>query len=561
MSQKKAVSAPSPQRPIMLLAVLLLGLCVRLIYLREISSYPNFDMPFAGSDEELNYALAQLVAGGDLLLRSGEYYFPLPLYVYVLGGFHALFGGSFWIARLFNIAMGTACIAVMFFLTRRIFRSGRVALLAALGMALYGPYIVFDTSLYKTTFELFLISLALLMLLRAAENGRPLSWLLSGLVLGLLGSVQGQSTLFILFVCLYLLASPASLRTDKTDTTIPARSMRSGIIRAGLLLSGVFIALLPVAMRNYYVTHDPFIGSSLAGINMYIGNHKGATGGFSNIEGVRPNPAGHFFDARSVAEEALGRKLSPQEVGSYWRQKACDYARYDTRDCLRLLREKMRLLLSFHELGEYGYLTSLSPLLSYLPVFSLLMPLGLAGLCLALMEYRRAWPLYACLLAYAGGMLLVFVSWRYRMPMTLALWPFGAFCIVRAGEWLYQKRLFPVCGLALLVSFFWVLGNAYPAGGVMAEKEIRRNRAGMEAVVREKALREQIRNNTDLSREEKGRLWLEIALRRYAQTDTEGAVALLRRALEDDPANPQLRRYLARMLQQPVNMETDEGKQ
>jgi len=43
----------------------------------------------------------------------------------------------------------------------------------------------------------------------------------------------------------------------------------------------------------------------------------------------------------------------------------------------------------------------------------------------------------------------------------------------------------------------------------------------MEAVAREKALREQIRGNTGISREEKSRLWLAIALHRYEQTDTE----------------------------------------
>ncbi|MDP2158695.1 MAG: hypothetical protein Q8K68_13420 [Nitrospirota bacterium] len=63
-AQKQELPDALFQRPVMLLAVLLAGLCVRLIHLHEISAYPDFDIPFAGLDEELNNILARRVACG-----------------------------------------------------------------------------------------------------------------------------------------------------------------------------------------------------------------------------------------------------------------------------------------------------------------------------------------------------------------------------------------------------------------------------------------------------------------------------------------------------------------
>ena len=62
------------------------------------------------------------------------------------------------------------------------------------------------------------------------------------------------------------------------------------------------------------------------------------------------------------------------------------------------------------------------------------MPLAVAGLLLALPQWRTLLPLYLFLFAALLALLLTLVTWRYRIGLVLVLWPMAAYALIRRGR-------------------------------------------------------------------------------------------------------------------------------
>lgn len=555
----KGISAIRKHTPI--IVILLIGIAVRGFYLWQISAYPDFAVPFAGSDSAVNHDLARRVAAGDLLLGRDVYFYSSVLYKYFLGGLYALFSESFWTARIANLVLGSGTIILGYLFTRKLFRKDSIALLAAFGIALYGPFIVFDTSMYKTSLELFLLTLSLLMLVTAIGGKGKRHWALTGLVMGLTYATHPQIAIFVFVTCGYLIAGWSETALQENLTYL--KSLPQRLLRIGLLVGGLATALLPFALRNYYVADDFSVSSTVDGIHMYIGNHKGAWGGYSVVDGVRGNVKGHFFDAKRVAEKDTGHALSASEVSRYWKRKALDFAIREKGDFMLLMKEKVQLFFSFYEIqnnGNYQYLTTLSPFLSSLPGIGFLLPLGMSGLVFSLREFKKYWVMHLFFFSYVIALMITFVSWRYRLPIVLVLWPFAAYLVVSAGELLKEKRfIIPAQMLALLI-YFWVLGHAHPVRQIRHEKAMHRAEIRMEASRKEGHILEKIRKEEHSAVADKSALWLQLALLRYECLDIEGAVIILRKVLIDDPGNSQVQETLRFMLKYPLNMKLDDSE-
>ena len=68
----------------------------------------------------------------------------------------------------------------------------------------------------------------------------------------------------------------------------------------------------------------------------------------------------------------------------------------------------------------------------------LVLPLGLAGLVLAAPCARRLLPLYALAATLVLALVVTFVTWRYRLPLVLALFPFAGHTLALALALLLQ---------------------------------------------------------------------------------------------------------------------------
>lgn len=112
-------------------------------------------------------------------------------------------------------------------------------------------------------------------------------------------------------------------------------------------------------------------------------------------------------------------------------------------------------------------------------------------------------------------------------------------------------------GLALgLLIYFWILGNAHPVKQIRYEKDMHLAEIRMETCRKEGQVLEKIRNEKTAA--DRSALWLQLALLRYEMMDTEGAIAILGRALTDDSSNTQLKETLKLMQEKPTNMQFDD---
>jgi len=117
--------------------------------------------------------------------------------------------------------------------------------------------------------------------------------------------------------------------------------------------------------------------------------------------------------------------------------------------------------MKFPTTKNYQYLAKRSSFfrISLLPLF--LLPLGFSGFCISLPQFKKLAPLHLFLGTYFLGVLFSFVTWRYRLPLALALWPFAAFLVVEVWRALRERRLALLLLSVLLVSGFSGLGRMW----------------------------------------------------------------------------------------------------
>ena len=235
---------------------------------------------------------------------------------------------------------------------------------------------------------------------------------------------------------------------------------------AALLCAGVTIVLLPVAARNYAVGGGFYITTSQFGPNFYIGNNAHADGTYASLRYGRGAPEYERTDAAELAERALGRRLSPAEVSSYWTDQALAFISSRPGSWLRLMARKFALLWNATEMvdteSQETYAEWSRPLAMLGPVthFGVLVPLALLGIILtrtapltpratalspdARAPSAREMPLTlgpVMTAAYAGSVLLFYVFARYRYPLVPLLIVFAADALVALPQMVRAHHL------------------------------------------------------------------------------------------------------------------------
>lgn len=391
------------------------------------------------------------IADGDWL--GDEVFYQAPLYPYFLAVLYRLIGLDSWSVRYVQAALGaTSCIFLA--LAGREFHGRRAGLAAGALLAVSPAVVFFDGIIQKAVLDLFFLTAALWCLGTLAHQPRRYGvWALCGVVLGAM-TLTRENTPVLLVVVLVWLAVRFRCEGWAARTTA-----------AGLLLAGLAAVLAPVAIRNYVVGGEWHVTTSQFGPNFYIGNNSTADGRYRSLVPGRGNASYEREDARTLAEAATGRSLSPAEVSAYWADQAFDFIRREPVGWLALLGRKWLLVWNAGELADtddqyaYGQWSPLLRMLTATMSFGTLLALALGGVSLCWSERRDTWLVWLLALAYAGSVALFFVFARYRLPLVpiLAL-PAGA-GLCRAVELLRQRqsarlRLPAVAaGLGLAVAF------------------------------------------------------------------------------------------------------------
>jgi tetratricopeptide (TPR) repeat protein len=364
--------------------------------------------------------------------------------------------------------------------------SRRAGLIAGLGLAFYAPAIFFDALIQKTVLDVFFLCLALFILsrlldwsperrIRAEIKGRALGplcgplwdswtrrdphsgpgraerakeilatsqglredvkgrtplagWMCLGIVLGGLGLTRENALVFVAVILVWIAArqEPAGMHAWRGWLT------RARATEAAALVLGVAVILAPVAARNYAIGGGFYVTTAQFGPNFYIGNNPRSDGTYMSLRPGRGAPEYERQDATELAEHALGRRLTPSEVSSYWSNRALDFIGSQPGAWLRLTGRKVALLWNADEMLDTESQESHAEWSTVLSVggwfghFGLLVPLALLGVIATWHGRTRFWLLYAMIIAYAVSVIAFYVFARYRFPLVPLLMLFAS---------------------------------------------------------------------------------------------------------------------------------------
>jgi tetratricopeptide (TPR) repeat protein len=456
-----------------LLLLVAVTLAAKAAVLAQLGSHPLLQ-PYGEIDSGVYARLAWRIAKGDLLLR-GEGpvpYFVSPLYAYVL----AATGVSFPVARVVQILLGTAAVALVFLTARRLFGE-RAALPAGVLFALTGVVTFHEVLVLQAALDPFLTALFLYLLaVGLTEEGEKISlkvkrgearmgasprwgaFVAAGAAGGLLALNRPNALL-----CVAAIAVALALFTLKEDS-------HRRVWIAAAFVGGAAVTIAPFTLRNLLVSRELVLISSHGGLNFLVGNGPGANGVYRALPGITPDIGGQREDSRKVAEAAAGRPLSSREISAYFASRAWHWMRERPDAAVSLFLRKFRYTLSGDEAPlnfSFPWYREKSLALKILCVGpGLLVPLAGAGFVLALVASagaaRRALVVWAAFVpAYVLAVAAFFVATRYRLPLLVALSPLAGAAVAKLPEaWRAKRGL----GAAAAVAAVLAAVSLWPTG-------------------------------------------------------------------------------------------------
>jgi hypothetical protein len=390
------------------LAIALLGLGLRLVYVLEYIGHPVGQLPWV--DEGAYWSRAQEILGGRWL--PGRPFYQDPLFPYALALLMKFAGQTVATLRVVLACLGALTPVVIFLAGRRgLGRSEGVV--AGLIAASYRPLIFTDGLLEKEGQAALVASLALMASARASADSTraKASWMgISGWTWGLLALLRANA----------LLVGPLGA----SWAVAIGRGRRLAL---GLAFSGGFaLAILPSTIVNAMVGRSPelILTTYQSGANFYIGNGPGATGTYWAPEFVEANPAREADDFEAEAWRRSGQPLSPARVSTFWLLEGLRQWRQAPAESIRLLFKKLGLLFHDYEVPDnqdLKFVGIIAPRLSWgILSFGWLAPSAALGL--ARRDRSSFWWLLATsTLIGLSSTAAFFVVARYRIPWTPGL--------------------------------------------------------------------------------------------------------------------------------------------
>jgi 4-amino-4-deoxy-L-arabinose transferase-like glycosyltransferase len=355
---------------------------------------PHID-PFLLQDElssdardydQLAWNLAQGIGftGYPTFLRPTS--FRAPLYPFFLAAVYLVFGRNLVAARLVQALVGALACPISAKIADKLF-GRRVALLAGLGMALHPLLIYFEGWIITDTLFIFLLTLTVLLALRAIEQPTAAGAIGTGVVLGLSVLTRPQA---ILMLPLLLVWFAVNLKTTGT---------RARFVLVSLVFVATIGVLMPWTIRNYSVQGEWVFISAQGGYTFYSANNPYAFGG--HVPGWPPPIEG----------------LSESQRDREYYRRGLAWIRTSPVDFLRLLPRKfIRLWSPFQvntEIVEYP-----------LPYATFVKAVYLLYLCLAAYGATKLGPhwrlsaiLYFPLICFVLTGLIYYGGTRYALPM------------------------------------------------------------------------------------------------------------------------------------------------
>jgi len=437
--KSRALPFPSSRLERLAVAALLaLAAAIRLGHLSELRADPFIDRPIM--DAEFHDLWARTILEERPFVS--QVFFRAPLYPHLLAGVYRLFGPGPWAPRALQMGMGLVSLLIMYRLARRVV--GRRGALFALSLgALYDLMPYYEGELLLPAVLVLLALLAMERVVAFLSERRARDAVLAGALLGLMAVARPNALAVVPGLALL----------------IGARS-RSRRDAAAFALSAL---ILPIAVTavNGVRGGDPVFIASQAGVNFYIGNHRGSNGWSAVAPDLRPDWWGGYEDMIRIPEREAGRALKASEVSGYWTRRGLDEIAREPGWWLGHLARKTYLWFGSEELSnnkDLAFWKERFSVIRHLPVrYAHLVPLAVLGLLFV--PWRSALPLVLFVGPYAASFVLFFVTSRYRLTTVpfLAVLAGGALDgLARLARhrafWALAGRLLLLAALTLFLS-------------------------------------------------------------------------------------------------------------
>jgi Tfp pilus assembly protein PilF len=395
-----------------------LALAIRLMHLFQMRDTPLFAVLMGdsrGYDE-----WARRLAAGDWI--GTDVFYQAPLYPYFLGAIYAVAGPDPFIARLVQAVAGALSSAALVYAGWHLF-SRRVGILAGVSLAVYPAAIFFDALIQKSVLDLFFtsVSLALVGAIMARTDRWRAAWFFLGVSLAALSLTRENALLLAALAIGWALVSRA-------------------LVPALLVTAGMAVLFVPVAARNAAVGGGFYLTTSQLGSNFFIGNNPRSDGTYMSLRQGRGAPEFERQDATDLAQEAVGRSLTPGQVSAYWFDRSLAFIRSEPGAWLTLMARKAALLVNASEMldtesqeshAEHSTVLALTAPVGH---FGVIVPLALFGAVVVWPRRSALWFVYVAPALYATSVVAFFVMARYRHPLLPFLLLFAAAGIVGAAQ-------------------------------------------------------------------------------------------------------------------------------
>ena len=254
-----------------------------------------------------------------------------PLYVYFLGLIFSIFGiysvQSAVVVEVFQSLCAALSCVVFYHLGKRF--SEMAGFLAALGMALYPPSILFSTMrIGPIVLVVLLLGMIMLYLFRIQEHWRRHDAVICGVLMGITALVEPAGILFFVASCVWLL--------------LWSSGSRFAAVKSSLLMGTVCIlCVLPWTIRNYLVFNAFVPLKSSMGTNLLQGNNPYANG--ITFDGFKDQMR-HLFTEQ---EREKLRRLDEVQMDKVMQEKAIGFIKADPKRFVELTLKRIFYYWSF----------------------------------------------------------------------------------------------------------------------------------------------------------------------------------------------------------------------
>ena len=429
------------------LAVVTVSLLVQGLHLLEASGSPTFHHPLIDAG---TYHKAAVRFAEGKSLDDGAFWQP-PLFPWLLGCLYRAVGVNILAAKTGLALIATGSCLLILHLGASVF-SRRVGVIAAIGLAMYGPFVFFSLELLPTGLAVLLNLLGLSVWLGCLRRPRWDRWLLLGLLVGL-ATLTVPNAAVLLLVAVGGLVYSAIRRTRS-------------IWHAGLVLLGFCAAIAPVTIRNHNVSGRWVLIATNGGINFFIGNNPDR----HDTVAIRPGEPWSRIWRQSYDETLDGDETHD---GYFWK-RGLAYARNDPVEFFTEIGRKAIRLINAREIPRnvdiYVARDDTRVLRALVWRFKwfafpagIVLPLGIAAIVLrkrlsslsltsqtsqASSDEAPCLPatpveeictqkinaLAAYVIAYGASITLFFITARYRLPVMPIVMLFATSLIVRVRD-------------------------------------------------------------------------------------------------------------------------------